>query len=91
VTSIGNLLAVLPDPLAEIELRRQLAREAYDRGRTDGWHEGHEAAEREMAERWDRIARTRISLTAHWRCGGGDRAAAGTPAIAALATGRLPR
>jgi hypothetical protein len=52
----GDLLAALPDPLAEIELLRQLALEAYERGRADGWYEGHETAEQEMARRWNAIA-----------------------------------
>ena len=29
MTTINDLLAAMPDPLAEIELHRQLAREAY--------------------------------------------------------------
>jgi hypothetical protein len=56
MTVISDLVDALPEPLAEIELRLQLAREAYERGREDGWREGHEAAEHEMAERWDKIA-----------------------------------
>jgi hypothetical protein len=53
---IRDLLSALPDPLTEIELLRQIGRDAYERGRADGWYEGHETAEQEMAERWDRIA-----------------------------------
>ena len=54
MTAINDLLAALPDPLTEIELTRRLAREAYERGREDGWYQGHEAAEQEMAQRWER-------------------------------------
>jgi hypothetical protein len=35
MTTISDLLAVLSDPLAEIELRRRLAREAYERAAAD--------------------------------------------------------
>jgi hypothetical protein len=49
-------LDVLPDPDSEVELRRQLAREAYERGRADGWRQGYERAEADMARRWREIA-----------------------------------
>jgi hypothetical protein len=50
------LLDALPDPLAEVKLRRQLAREAYERGRADGWRQGYARAEADMARRWQEIA-----------------------------------
>lgn len=54
---VAALLDALPDPLPEIRLRRQLASEAYERGRADGWREGYERAEADMARRWREIAR----------------------------------
>lgn len=38
------LLAVLPDPAVEVGYRRQLAREAYERGIADGQRAGFAAA-----------------------------------------------
>jgi hypothetical protein len=53
---LAELLDAFPDPLAEVKLRRQLAREAYERGRTDGYRQGYERAEADMARRWREIA-----------------------------------
>ena len=64
-SAVAELLAALSDPLVEIELRHQLAHEAYERGRADGWRQGYESAEADMAGRWraasQRIARGGIS------------------------------
>jgi hypothetical protein len=54
--AMAGLLAVTPDPLAEIKLRRQLVREAYKSGEADGWRRGYEDAETDMARRWNKIA-----------------------------------
>jgi len=51
-----DALTVAESVDAETRYRLQFAREAYERGREDGWYEGHEAAEEEMAERWNKIA-----------------------------------
>jgi hypothetical protein len=55
--AVAELLDALPDLSAEVELRRQLVRgigrDAYQRG----YHAGYERAERDMARRWDEIAR----------------------------------
>jgi hypothetical protein len=52
----AELLIAEPKPLAELEMRHQLAREAYERGRADGDREGYERAEADMARRWREIA-----------------------------------
>lgn len=49
-------LDAMPDPDAEVALLRQLGREAYERGHADGWREGYERAEADMAARWCKIA-----------------------------------
>lgn len=49
------LIAAMPDPCAEIELRRQLAREAYEAGRAEGWREGYERGARLRASEWPAI------------------------------------
>ena len=41
------LLAAMPDPIAEIRLRRQLVQEAYEQGRADGWREALETGWRD--------------------------------------------
>jgi hypothetical protein len=53
---LGQLADAI-DPAAELRLRRAIGAEQYERGRADGWHEGYEAAGRDMARRWDEIAR----------------------------------
>lgn len=40
---VAGLLAALPDPVAEIRIRSQLCREAYELGRGDGFDEGSTA------------------------------------------------
>jgi ribosome-binding ATPase YchF (GTP1/OBG family) len=45
---VAALVAAMPDPAAETELRRQLAREAYELGHSAGWREGREALLREQ-------------------------------------------
>lgn len=61
LSAVACLLAAMPDPGAEVELRRQLAREAYERGVADGWRQGYERAAADMADQWrepsKRIAR----------------------------------
>ena len=47
---------MLPDPLAEIEYRRQLCREAFERGRALGDREGYERARAEQAADWHAVA-----------------------------------
>lgn len=37
---LAELLDAMPDPLAELELRRQQVRDAYAAGRTDGYSDG---------------------------------------------------
>jgi hypothetical protein len=54
---VPALLDALPNPAAEIELRHQVAREAYRGGRCDGWREGYDAAMREMTQWWTEVAR----------------------------------
>ncbi len=41
---VGALVAALPDPMAEVELRRQLCREAAAAERERSWSEGYAAA-----------------------------------------------
>jgi hypothetical protein len=53
VTALVNALS---DHGAEIRLRRQLAREAYRLGRADGFKEGYERSEADMARRWAEVA-----------------------------------
>jgi hypothetical protein len=55
VQVIALMLTVLRDPLAEIELRRQLGREAYECGRADGWREGYERGARILETEWRSI------------------------------------
>jgi len=50
-------LAAAIDPAAELRLRRAIGAEQYQRGRVVGWHEGYEAAGRDMDRRWEEIAR----------------------------------
>jgi hypothetical protein len=52
---------------AEARYRLQLAREAYERGREDGWHTGREDAHREMERAWQRIARAGSAWGNHHR------------------------
>ncbi len=51
-----SLLEALPDPLAEAGYRRQLCREAFERGRTLGDHEGYERASADLAAAWHAVA-----------------------------------
>lgn len=53
---LAGLVDALPDPASEVKLRRQLAREAYERGQADGRREGYERAEADMARAWRAIA-----------------------------------
>jgi hypothetical protein len=57
---LAELLPALPDPeaelAAELELRRQLAHEAYELGQAEGWRRGYARAEADMARRWQEIA-----------------------------------
>lgn len=49
------LVSALPDPGAEIELRRQLAREAYAEGRASGFREGYERGARLREAEWPSV------------------------------------
>jgi hypothetical protein len=49
------LVAALPDPQAEVELRRQLVREAYAAGRAEGWREGYERGARLRETEWPSV------------------------------------
>lgn len=51
-----SLLEALPDPLAEAEYRRRLSREAFERGRALGDHEGYERASADLAAGWHVVA-----------------------------------
>ncbi len=51
-----SLLEALPDPLTEAEYRRQLCREAFERGRAFGDREGYERARAEQAADWHAVA-----------------------------------
>ena len=53
--AVAEMLAAAPDPSVEVELRRQLAREAYDAGRADGWHEGYEHGARIREAEWPAV------------------------------------
>lgn len=53
---LAGLVDALPDPASEVKLRRQLAREAYERGQIDGWRQGYERAEADMARSWRALA-----------------------------------
>lgn len=53
--AVAVLLEVMPDPLAEIKLRRQLCREAFEAGRAEGWREGYDVGARLRAAEWPRI------------------------------------
>jgi len=52
---VAALLAAMPDPLAEIELRRQLCREAYEAGRAEGWRQGYEHGARLLEAEWPAV------------------------------------
>jgi uncharacterized protein YecA (UPF0149 family) len=52
---VAELLAAMPDPRAELELRRQLAREAYAAGRVEGWREGYERGARLRETEWPSV------------------------------------
>jgi hypothetical protein len=53
--AVAALLAAQPDPEAEIALRRQLCREAYERGRADGWRLGYERGARLLEAEWPAV------------------------------------
>ena len=89
-----SLLEALPDPLAEAEYRRQLSREAFERGRALGDHEGYERASADLAADWhvvaDPASRGGESYNEYelrrW-----GKPAAHTSAIPGLPTSRRPR
>ena len=87
---LHQLLCALPDPLAELRLCRQLAREAYERGRADGWREGYERAEkrtwRAAGARSPSRSRAAALRIRNLKRGGGGQADARTSAIRGLAT-----
>jgi hypothetical protein len=49
------LLAAQADPAAELELRRQLCREAYEAGRAEGWRLGVEHGARVLQAEWPAV------------------------------------
>jgi hypothetical protein len=54
---VRALVNVLPDFDAEVKLRQQLGREAYQRGYEDGFQDGYERAHADMAKAWAEVAR----------------------------------
>lgn len=52
---LSDLLAALPDPSAELALRRQLAREAFQYAQADGWREGYEHGARLLEAEWPSV------------------------------------
>jgi hypothetical protein len=52
---VAALLAAMPDPRAELELRRQLVREAYAAGRAEGWQQGYEHGARLLEAEWPSV------------------------------------
>lgn len=53
--AVAEPLAAIPDPQAELELRRQLVREAYEHGRALGWREGYERGARLLEAEWPSV------------------------------------
>ncbi len=58
LSAVAALLDAMPDPRAEVELRRQLCREAYERGRADGWRAGYERGARLLEATWPAVSAT---------------------------------
>lgn len=54
---LAALLDALPDPLAEIELRRQLCRETYAAGLAEGWRLGVEHGARIRQADWPEVVK----------------------------------
>jgi hypothetical protein len=52
VAAVAVLLDAMPDPEAELRLRRQLAREMYEAGQRDGYCAGYERGARLMEAGW---------------------------------------
>lgn len=52
---VAALVASMPDLTAEIELRRQLCREAYQAGRAEGWRAGYEHGARLLESEWPAV------------------------------------
>lgn len=52
---VAELLAAMPDPGAELELRRQLCREAYEAGLADGYRRGYELGARLREAEWPAV------------------------------------
>lgn len=55
--AVAMLLAAQPDPAAELALRRQLCREAYEDGLAEGWRRGYEYGARLRGAEWPAIIR----------------------------------
>lgn len=55
--AVAELLAAMPDPAAEVELRRQLVREAYLDGCREGWRRGVEHGARIRQAGWPEVVR----------------------------------
>jgi hypothetical protein len=53
--AVAALLAARADPGAELELRRQLCREAYQAGLADGYRQGYERGARLLEAEWPAI------------------------------------
>ena len=53
--AIAVLLAAQPDPAAELALRRQLCREAYQAGLAEGWRQGYERGARLVEAEWPAV------------------------------------
>lgn len=53
--AVAVLLAAQPDPGAEVALRRQLCREAYQAGQAEGWRLGYERGARLLEAEWPAV------------------------------------
>jgi len=53
--AVAMLLAAQGDPFAELELRRQLCREAYKAGLAEGWRRGYERGARLVEAEWPTV------------------------------------
>lgn len=53
--AVAVLLAAQPDPDAELALRRQLCREAYEAGQAEGWRLGYERGARLLEAEWPAV------------------------------------
>jgi hypothetical protein len=60
-SAAADLLAAMPDPGAELELRRQLTREAYASAWADGWRQGYESGARLLERQWPSVAAPVVS------------------------------